>query len=138
MAAIKKADPIARRNLIILILLLALAVFFLKELITYLNHWVVSDPEAIKTRANVFVLLLFAASIPLWIGAAYLWRIAKQVITSGEFPPPTMSVIVDTTIQTGQAAVRRARRLQIASILIIAMGVIGPLGVFIILRKLLS
>lgn len=138
MAAIKKADPVARRNVIIFVLLLALGIFLSEKLIAHLNDWIVSDPDKVTTRVYIYVLYLLAISVPLWIGAIYLWRVAKQAITSGEFPPPTVGVIVDTTIQTGRTAVIRARQLQVAAVLIIAMSVIGPIGLVIILKRLIA
>ena len=59
----------------------------------------------------------------------YFWRLGSRIVQASRFPPPTMPMIHDTPVVTGEAARARGRLLQLVAA---AIGVAGALiGIFL-------
>ena len=118
---VRKADPAARRNALLLILIGAavgssLIVAF-ERYRGAVQEWLVADPAEVSQRLQL--TLVFggvALLLPLLIAAASLWRLGVRTIRSGQFPPPNIKVVRDTPVAQGGAATWRGRALQMLAI----------------------
>jgi Na+-driven multidrug efflux pump len=121
MNEIQKADPVARRQALLLIVF-ATAIGSL--LIAGFEHyrepfreWLTSEPAETASRAKlalyVAVLILCA---PLIAFAAYLWLFGARVLRAQRFPPPGSRVIRDTPVVEGHGATTRGHVIQILAV----------------------
>lgn len=114
MTALRRADPSARRQAVLLVVLGAvvgaLLILGFEHYRTSLRDWLLSDPGELGHRVKlVFLLTAALLSAPLVAFAAYLWSLGAKVVRAGEFPPPGYRVIRDTPVIAGPAAVSRGR-----------------------------
>jgi hypothetical protein len=117
MTEVRKADPAARRQAVVLVvfgaLVGALLILGFERYRTPLHDWLLSDPRELGHRVKlVFLLAAALLSAPLAAFAAYLWSLGAKVIRAGEFPPPGYRVIRDTPVIAGRGAVLRGRSLK--------------------------
>lgn len=118
MQQLRKADPLAKRFVILLLastaLFGALFLSLVHSEMGRLQYWLMADPAHMARRA---VLLISVAGsvivIPLWFFAHYFWMIGKRTILSREFPHKDCPVIRDTVVLTGEHAVNKGKLLQI-------------------------
>jgi len=103
-----------------------------------LEEWFLSDPGRIGEKLNIIIAVMAVLSIPLLIGAAYLWRIARKIIDAQRFPPPGMPVVRDTAIVTGAKALWRGRLMQGTAIFMGVAAVSVPIGLGVMFHMLLS
>ena len=66
----------------------------------------------------------------------YVWRLAARVQAALRFPPPGLTVVRDTVILVGQAAVRRAYVLRVIGVLLVVAGASLVLAASFILHRL--
>lgn len=78
-----------------------------------LAAWVAEDVES-RLRLVMTVLTLVTTGPVLGV-AGYIWYLGGRVVRAGRYPPPRARVLRDTTVLTGQAAVRRGRLAQAAA-----------------------
>lgn len=126
---IQKADPATRRQAMLLVVVstvvgaLIIAVFeFYKA---PLFEWFQSDPEQLRDRLALLLVLLGAFLVPLLAFAAYLWSFGRKVIHAQQFPLPGHRVIRDTIVKRGAAAVRHG---QICQVLALGLSLAVVLG----------
>ena len=82
-----------------------------------LREWVLSDPEAAPRRLKtLFAIFAITASAPLLAFAAYVWRLGRQIVQSGQFPPPGQRLLRDTETVEGPPAIARGRALKVFAI----------------------
>src|SRR5262245_41399524 len=116
MAEVRRADPTARRAVVLMFVVgtcmgaLLVAAFIRIPL----SDWVLAD-RALRIKL-VFVILTALVSVPLLGLAVYLWSLGGKVVRAREFPPPGLRVIRDTPIVTGERAVFRGRLLKALAI----------------------
>jgi hypothetical protein len=122
-----RADPTARRQALLLLVLGAIAgtlllVGFERYWIP-LHDWLLSEPGKFRLRVNL-VLLVSAVllSVPLLAFTAYLWSFGAAVLRAKQFPPPGYRVIRDTPVIDGRAAISRGRGLKM---LALCLGVVA-------------
>ena len=121
MTEILRADPAARRQAALLVVLGALAgalifVGFERYRIP-LRDWVLSEPAKFALRVKLVFLLSGALlSAPLVAFAVYLWSLGAKVLRAQQFPPPGYRVIRDTPIIGGQTAMSRGRVLEVLAL----------------------
>jgi hypothetical protein len=122
---IRKADPVARRQAMLLVLLggivggLLIAGF--EHYHQPLRDWLLSGQGSLKLRLTT-VLIMMAAVIAMPLGwfALFLWSLRGKVLKAGEYPPPGCQVIHDTPVVRGKAAVSVARALQVVALVLMA------------------
>ena len=134
-----RAHPEARRQAIVFVVATATLGTVLILAVNYygepLRHWVLSDPHAAPRRLRVlFGGFAVAASAPLIVFAAYLWRLGRAIVRAGQFPPPGQPVVRDIETVEGPAALARGRALKVFAALIAAF----CLGFWLILWRLAS
>lgn len=125
MAEVRKADPGARRQAVLLVLLGAmvgtLLIVAFERYRTPLHDWLRSEPEQLVDRVKLILFSLAALlSLPLIAFAASLWSTGTRVVTAREFPPPGQRVIRDTPVAVGAPAVRRGRALKVLALFLCA------------------
>lgn len=140
MSQIQPADPSARRKSILLIAIAtvvgALLILTIESYRPDIEQWFLEEPQRIREKFNWTLIAFAILSIPLFLGAIYIWRIGQSVIESRRFPPPGMAVVIDTPIITGVKAVFRGRLLKFSSLLLAACAIFAPLALWLILRML--
>jgi hypothetical protein len=133
MTEVRRADPAARRQAVLFVVLGAFAgVLLILGFERYripLRNWLLSDPGKFALRVRLAFLLsgaFLAASLVAF--AIYLWSFGASVLRGQQFPPSGYRLIRDTPIMLGQAAMSRGRGLKILALF---------LGVFAVLLCLL-
>jgi len=129
MNGVRRADPAARRQAVLFVVVSAFAgVLLILGYERYripLRDWVLSDPGKFALRVKLVFLLSGAfLAAPLVAFAIYLWSFGASVLRSHQFPPPGYRVIRDTPIIAGQAATSRGRGLKM---LALCLGVVAVL-----------
>jgi hypothetical protein len=125
MTEVRKADPGARRQAVVLgilgVIVGALLIVGFERCRAPLRDWLLSEPGKLAYRLNL-VLFLSAAALtaPLIVFATYLWSFGTKVVRTGEFPPPGYRVMRDTPIIGGPAAVSRGRGFKILALCLAA------------------
>ena len=117
MTEVRRADPVVRRQAVLLVVLGtvvgALMILGFERYRTPLRDWLLSEPGEQARRVKlVFSLMAALLSAPLVAFAAYLWSLGAEVVRAGVFPPPGYRVIRDTPVIAGPAAVLRGRGLK--------------------------
>ena len=126
---IRKADPAARRQALLLIVLAAavggLLIAGFEHIREPFREWLASEPAETARRAK---LALYAAAfilcVPLVAFAIYLWLLGARVLRAQQFPPPGFRVIRDTPVVEGHGATTRGHVIQI---LAVCLGIGGAL-----------
>jgi hypothetical protein len=121
MTEIRRADPAARRQALLFVVLGALAGALLfvgiERYRVPLRDWVLSEPEKFAHRMKfVFLVSVALLSAPLIAFAVYLWSLGAKVLRAEQFPPPGYRVIRDTPVIGGQAAMFRGRGLKVLAL----------------------
>jgi len=121
MIEIRQADPAARRQAVLLVVLgvLAGALLFVgfERYRILLRDWILSEPGKLAHRVKlVFLMSVAVLSAPLVAFAVYLWSLGAKVLRAEQFPPPGYRVIRDTPVIGGQAAMSRGRALQMLAL----------------------
>jgi hypothetical protein len=114
MTEIRKADPVARRQALLLVIVGALVgtllLIVFERYRATLREWIASEPGELAHRVKlVFRVMATAMSVPLMALAVYLWVFGAKVLRTGQFPPPGYRVIRDTPVREGRSAVLRGR-----------------------------
>ena len=122
--AIQKADPDLRRNVLLgLVGVAAIGSIVLQWGLPRVIEAIASQEPAQALRAlQVLVIAAFAPALPM---AYFVYKVARRVKTSQRFPPPGMTVIRDTQVQTGEAAKHLGNALIAVSIVLASVALFG-------------
>ena len=107
MTEVRRADPAARRQAVVLVVLGAvvgaLLILGFERYRTPLRDWLLSEPGELGYRVRlVFFLSAAVLSAPLVAFAVYLWSLGAKVLRARQFPPPGYRVIRDTPSSVGK------------------------------------
>jgi hypothetical protein len=133
MSETEKADPSIRLFAVVMVAagtviggsLIALFQQFRPDL----EGWVRQDLHARTTL--VLTGMAIATSGPLLALAACLWRFGQQIGRARRYPAPGMRAARDTTVVTGEVALRRGRLIQMFGVL---LGVMSAVLAFMVWR----
>ena len=118
--AIHKADPAARRKLL---LLAPAGIAVLLGLAWWFNGYLDTLPveSARQMRASTrdvisqFVHALYGSAVLLGLLAAYWFQLGRRIAAAPQYPLPQMRLFHDMRIQRGEAKRRQVRRTRIAA-----------------------
>jgi len=121
---ILKADPRARRWAIALVVAAAaggsVLIYLAQSAQSTLVGWVTNDVRALPARLRIATAVVTILSTGMIVAyAAYLWHHGRRIILAERCPPPGAIVIKDTVVETGDAARRRGRTLQMLALLLV-------------------
>ena len=121
MTEVQRADPAARRQVVLFIvvgaLVGALLIIGFERYRSPLRDWLLSEPEQLAHRLRLlFLLSAVSVSAPLFGFATHLWSVSGRVLRAQQFPPPGHRVIRDTPILRGHAAISRGRTLKVLAV----------------------
>lgn len=121
MTDIRRADPVARRQLVVVLVVGtfvgALLILGFERYHIPLRDWILSEPGASAQRVKLVFLALAAVLIAPLLGvAAYLWALGARILRAREFPPPGLRVIRDSAVITGERAISRGRLLKMLAL----------------------
>ena len=130
---IQRADAGTRRRAIwIVILGIAAGAVMLRwfeQSLPALIAWATENPDQGAARARLLLALIGTVIVaPLAGFAAYLWFLGERISRSGRFPLPSMKVVRDTVVVTGEDAVTRSRFVKALAVFL-AVSAIGMLCV---------
>lgn len=133
MSDVRKADPVVRRRVVLVLVVGAcvgaLLIIAFERYRIPASDWLLADTQTSAQRVRLIFLLLAALVVaPLFAFAAYVWSLGERVLRAREFPPPGLRVIRDITVITGEKAVSRGRLLKVLALSCsIASAVLGLL-----------
>jgi hypothetical protein len=121
MDEIRKADPAARRQAILLIVFAAaiggLLIAGFEHIREPFRDWLSSEPAETARRAKLAVWVsAFILSAPLIAFAIYLWVLGARVLRAQQFPPPGFRVIRDTPVVGDSSATARGHVMQVLAV----------------------
>jgi hypothetical protein len=121
MNEIQRADPVARRRAVLVVIIGPLVggitIFAFERYRRPLEQWLLSDPDQLAQRltpVTVFVAVVITA--PLFALAAHLWVRGTSVCRYQRFPLQGERLLRDTPVVRGHAAAVRGRVLQLFAI----------------------
>jgi hypothetical protein len=119
------ADKRARRLTILLVAILALGgAGFLAYVRAEIKQHAQSkgqDRQAVVQRLNVVLTATACVGGLGFVGISiWLWRLARRIRRTDQYPPPGTKVLRDTPIRTGLAAWKVAARAELAAVLALA------------------
>jgi len=119
------ADPEARRRALAFVAASFLLAVCVAATVMYfrptIETWLMARADTLLTHPWWIAAIFGVLTLPLAGAAIYVWRLGARIAATGRFPPPDTPVVRDMPIETGVAAVRRGRLLQIvAGVLIVA------------------
>ncbi len=140
MAQIQKADPIARKKALGVVLVgtaigtaaIGLYTYYEMEIYSWLENnidWLADNPS------TVFLLGLVLVT-PLLILSGYLFVYGRRTAKTGRMPPPNSAVARDTRVTTGTQAVLRGRILQVLSVFLLLASAAIPILFWYILSRM--
>lgn len=136
MSNIQKADPQARRRALVItfaVIVIGMCVMVLLERNqTRMAEWFVANRATISDKTGLVAAVTSALFAPFFAVAIYIFLIGRRIVDTRRYPPPGHSVIRDTKIMQGRAAVTRGRLLQALSIML-TVAVTVAILLFIIL-----
>lgn len=120
MGEVQKADAVARRKAIVLLLVVAVLGMGLISIMemnqSKLNDWIETNATTITLNPSAVIAALIVLFAPIYLAARYLFSLGSRIVHAERFPPPGEAVVRDTKIITGDAAIFRGRILQILSV----------------------
>ena len=100
-----------------------------------IGEWLAEDPDLALERVEEFIAWVAVASLPLLIIGVFVFRTGLRSIVSERFPPRGMWVIVDTPVVSGTRAKWRGRMMLVAALLIVAVAIGLPGGLWYIIHS---
>ena len=121
MNEIQKADPAARRQVVLMIVFAtatgALLIAGFEHFRELFHEWLSSEPAETARRAKLAMYVSgFVVSAPVIAFAIYLWLLGARVLRAQQFPPPGFRVIRDTPVVGGHGAVNRGHAMQVLAV----------------------
>jgi len=118
---IQKADPAARRQAVLVIIIGAavgaLLIAGFEHFREPLLKWLSSEPAETLRRAKLAAYVsAFVLTVPVIAFAIYLWLLGVKVLRAQRYPPPGLRVIRDTPVIGGRDAVIRGRVIQVLAV----------------------
>lgn len=140
MAEIQRADDRSRKAAIVVLVLV---------LISGVALWMVFEQWMAEVRSlpvqaakdslsRVFALCMGIMVVCVCVVSWHCWQVGERVRHAMRFPPPDMSVLRDTTVLSGQAAVSRGRLLQAFSVILIFCAIGLAVMAWLVLKMLQS
>jgi hypothetical protein len=128
---IQRGDPGARRRAIWIVVLGvtagAVVLLWFEQSLPALIAWATENPDQGTARAKLLLALIGTVIVVPMAGfAAYLWFLGERISRSGRFPLPSMKVVRDTVVVTGEDAVTRSRFVKALAVFL-AISAIGML-----------
>ena len=121
MDEVRKADPAARRQALLVIVSAAaiggLLIAGFEPIRELFREWLSSEPADAARRAKLALYVAaFILCVPLAAFAIYLWWLGARVLRAQQFPPPGFRVIRDTPVLGGSGATARGHVMQILAV----------------------
>jgi hypothetical protein len=139
---VQRADPVARRRALTLIVIAtvagALLIGVMPDLPRGIAAWLVTDTAAgpaVHVARLTGAVLLFV-TLPVVGIALLVWRIGVRTAASLRFPPPGVRTTRDTPILTGNAARRRGRLLQMLAAVLVATALVMTVLIWAMAERL--
>jgi hypothetical protein len=123
-----RADPQARRNAVIIVIVVAIAGAALLHAVgssaSWLRAWAERDPE--HAARVVFALLAVSVSVPMLGLAFWTARFASRINRASRYPPRDARLTRDTRVRVGAAARRFARLYYLLAAVAVAIATYVP------------
>ena len=133
---IEPANPVARVAFAAIIVLFFLAAMGSDPFFERVGEWLSEDPDLALERVEEFIAWVAVASLPLLIIGVFVFRTGLRSIASERFPPRGMWVLVDTPVILGTRAKWRGRMMLLAALLIGAIAIGLPAGLWYIIHSI--
>ncbi len=121
MHEVRKADPAARRQVVLTVVLGvfvgALLIVGFEWYGNSLRDWVGSQPSELPPRLRLLLLLIaILVSVPLVAFGVHLRSLGAKVLRAQQWPPPGHRVLRDTPVVGGRAAMVRGRAFKLMAL----------------------
>ncbi len=135
---IHRADPVARRNAIIVVVVVgvfgAAILHALGESSEGVRAWAERAPE--RAAKVLFALMVFGVSAPMFGLALWMKHFATKISRAGRYPPPDAKLTRDTRVRTGASALAIARLHNAFAAIAALMAIVAPLLLWRVSREL--
>ena len=131
MVQVQKADPIARKKAMVILLIGTIIGMLVIGTFTYyemaIHAWLGRNIEWVVNNSWTVFLFGLVLAIPLLVLSGFLFIYGQKVVKTERIPPPTYAVTRDTKIHTGRQAVLRGRIIQFLSLFLLLAGTSIPI-----------
>jgi hypothetical protein len=131
---IQRADPGARRRAVWIVVLGAVAgavlLLLLEHSLPGIRAWATERSDLTAARVRLVLVVTGTLTIVPLVGfAVYLWLLGERISSAARFPLPSMKILRDTVVVSGQAAVTRSRLVKALAVLLttLALGLLSIL-----------
>lgn len=134
-------DPKARQWVIIfLVVMFGLGLLLHLGINAYFENLQDLAAESPASAIQKVMFVLSGVLVAWLLGALaisiYLHRFARRVFSSQQFPPPGTRVIKETPIIRGQAALRRAKIIQMVAFIFALFAAVFPVIIYLMVKSL--
>ncbi len=133
----QEPDAAARQKAMLIFLLAAVVgsglVWLLQSRQDSMAEWLADNVDWLLENRWIPLSFMYALMLPAIGGCAYIYHFGSRVLHTQRFPPNGMAVTRRTRILSGQQAVRRARVLQVLSVLLLLTCLAFPLVIYAVL-----
>lgn len=120
----------ARNRLVSLVALATLLGLLALFLIGRLPEPSDSDPAALIRRLQWMIAILFVLAAPIIVFCVHLWRLGRDAVAAGCFPPPDTTLLGDARVYEGAGARWRGRLLQWVALVVAVSAAALPCAIW--------
>ena len=135
---IHRADPVARRNAVILVIVAgvvgAALLHALGESSEGIRAWVEGAPE--RAAKTLFASVVLGVSAPMLGLAFWMRRLATKISRASRYPPPDARLTRDTRVHRGASALAIARLHNAFAAIAALMAIVAPVLLWRVSREL--
>lgn len=137
---LQRADMAARRKAVIVVVVAAVlgasAIAAFEYYLGDFEAWLEQNIDYLLEHSYVVFVAALILVLPALAAGAYLLVFSQRIVRSQRFPPPGYAVSRDTVVLEGARAIRRARIIQVLSVLLLCATSAIPVYLWYVFRYL--
>jgi len=142
MSKIQKADPLARRKAIWVVLVATIlgvvAIMAFESFQAHFQSWLEGKIHFLLENTIVVFTISLVIVSPVLGAGTYLLLLGNRTVRAQKFPPPGYAVARDTLVLEGSKGVQRGRVIQLLSLMLLCSAAAIPFIIWYIFLSLTS